>query len=118
VASSTISRGYDPNAEAIAHGALKDLVGFEPVLVQAIKFDEKLEAEDDPGKWLAIPAAGSSAPMRGRIGRNGQTEKSNSELKQALEHMIAFDFDGTPLIFDLDANGGKCAVAGADRLRN
>jgi hypothetical protein len=54
VASSTISRGYDPNAEAIAHGALKDLAGFEAVLAKAIEFEEKLQAEDDPTKWLAI----------------------------------------------------------------
>lgn len=54
VASSTISRGYDPNADAIAHGALKDLAGFEAVLAKAIEFEEKLQAEDDPTKWLAI----------------------------------------------------------------
>lgn len=54
VASMTLSRGYDPNAHSVAYGALKDLAGFEAVLAEAVAFDEKLRAEDDPAKWLAI----------------------------------------------------------------
>jgi hypothetical protein len=54
VASMTLSRGYDPNAEAIAYGAVKDLAGFEDVLAEAVAFNEKLRAEDHSAKWLAV----------------------------------------------------------------
>ncbi len=54
VASSIVSSGYDRNADAIAYGAAKDLAAFEPVLQQAIAFSDKLEADDDPAKWLAV----------------------------------------------------------------
>ncbi|MHC2672774.1 hypothetical protein ACVI1J_004937 [Bradyrhizobium diazoefficiens] len=53
-AMSVVEDGYNPNADAIAEGALKDIEAFENVVAEAAEYETKLAEKGDDGLWLSI----------------------------------------------------------------
>ncbi|GLR97768.1 hypothetical protein GCM10007858_54100 [Bradyrhizobium liaoningense] len=53
-AMSVVADGYNPNAHAIAEGALKDISAFEGVLASAAEYERTLSQKGDDGLWLSI----------------------------------------------------------------
>lgn len=51
---SVVQDGYNPNADAISEGALKDIEAFESVVTAAAQYETVLSEEGDDGLWLSI----------------------------------------------------------------
>jgi hypothetical protein len=53
-ARSMVKDGYNPNASAIAEGAIADLEAFEKIVAAAVDYEEALYKKGDDGLWLAV----------------------------------------------------------------
>ena len=53
-ANSIVTDSYNPNADVLAAGALRDIDAFEAIVAEAIAYQAKLASEEDAELWLAL----------------------------------------------------------------